>query len=147
MKRLLLTIIMAVLVIFLPACSAKHESKYSEYDIIEEGEIISTKDLESSGVIYVLFEGDQRTPAGIIEVDVFFDIIYTSIEVGDTAIYCRDENWTDADLLAICKNDASVNVKEQTIIELAFFDIRDEIDPDKADDATLKQMTELGWVK
>lgn len=150
MKRLIISLIMAVLVVFLPACSTKPESRPSNYDIIEEGEIISTEDLESGGVIYVLFEGDQRTPAGIIEVDVFPEVIHTSIAVGDTAIYCRDENWTDADLLAICKNEASVKAKEQTIVELALLDMRDEINPDKADDATLIYLfteTDMPWLE
>lgn len=35
------------------------------------------------------------------------------------------------------KQPEEISTKEQTIIELALFDIRDEVDPDKAGDATL----------
>lgn len=136
MKRLIISLIMAVLVAFLPACSVKPDT-HQEQTIIEEGEIVSTEDLKTGGVIYVLFEGDETTPAGIIEVDVFDELLHTAIGVGDTAIYCRDEKWTDADLLAIQKNEEKAKTKEQTIIELALYDIRDEVDPDKAGDAIL----------
>ncbi len=96
-------------------------AELNEAAIIEEGEIVSVEDLETGGVIYVLYEGGGKS--AIIEVDVFPEIIYTSIEVGDTAIYCRDRNWTDADLLAIEKREPEVDSKTQKIIEYALADI------------------------
>lgn len=40
----------------------------------------------------------------VIEVDIFDEIIHTEIEVGDIAIYVVDYDYTDADLIAIEKN-------------------------------------------
>lgn len=75
-------------------------------EIIEEGEILSVEDLKTGGVIYVLYVNENGSPAVVIEVGVFSDLIHTSIEVGDTAIYVRGRNWEDADLLAIRKKES-----------------------------------------
>ena len=38
-----------------------------------------------------------------IEIDVFEEVIHTTIEVGDVAIYIVDYDYTDADLIAVIK--------------------------------------------
>lgn len=136
MKKILLVFIMAVLGFVSTGCSQQPERNI-EQSIIEEGEVLSIDNLKTGGVIYVLFEGDKTTPPGVIEVDVDEDIIYTQIGVGDTAIYCRDEKWTDADLIAIFKDEEKVKAKEQTIIDLAFYDMSGELDRDSASEVAL----------
>lgn len=39
----------------------------------------------------------------IIEVDVFDEVVYVRINVGDTILYCVDYNYTDADFLNVVK--------------------------------------------
>ena len=39
----------------------------------------------------------------IIEVDVFDEVVYVRINVGDTILYCVDYNYTDADFLNVIK--------------------------------------------
>lgn len=80
-------------------------AELDDVEIIEEGEIVSIEDLESGSTIYVLYCDESGNPVAIIEVGVFWELIHTSIEVGDTAVYVRDRNWQDADLLAIIKKD------------------------------------------
>lgn len=70
---------------------------FYENDSLREAPIIAVTD----ACVYVIDE----TTGKIIEVDIFDELIHTTIEVGDIAIYVIDYNYTDADLINIIKKE------------------------------------------
>lgn len=127
---LLCTIVIAVVFITVAVENERQRREISrqaaeldEAEIIEEGEIVSIDNLEEGGTIHVLYSDGSGKPVAVIEVDVFYELIHTSIEVGDTAVYVRGRHWEDADLLTVIKREPDVGTKKATIIEYALADI------------------------
>lgn len=71
------------------------ELEFYKEDSLREGIIVMVTDT----CVYVADEMTQK----IIEVDIFDELIHTTIEVGDTAVYVVDYKYTDADLINIIK--------------------------------------------
>ena len=69
--------------------------EFYENESMREATIIAVTDC----CVYVLDDFVNQ----VIEVDIFDELIHTTIEVGDTAIYVVDYYYTDADLIAIIK--------------------------------------------
>lgn len=77
----------------------KKQIEFYETDCIREAEIVA---IETEGsVVYV-----NDYELGIIDVDIYWEGIHTTIEIGDTAVYTMDYERTDADLLNIVKRGA-----------------------------------------
>jgi len=99
---LLLAIIM-ISILFIAILPMKKENEnlskkleFYENESIRESTIIGVTDC----CVYVFDDFVNK----FIEVDIFDELIHTTIEVGDTAIYVVDYYYTDADLIAIIKN-------------------------------------------
>lgn len=75
----------------------KNELEFYKEESIREGQIIAVND----AVVYVIDTLKEK----IIEVDIYPELIHTTIEVGDTAVYVVDYDYTDADLLGIIKKE------------------------------------------
>ena len=75
----------------------KKRLDFYENDSLREAPIIAVTD----ACVYVLDDATNK----IIEVDIFDELIHTTIEVGDIAIYVIDYNYTDADLINIIKGE------------------------------------------
>ena len=71
------------------------ELEFYKEDSLREGIIVMVTDT----CVYVADEITEK----IIEVDIFDELIHTTIEVGDTAVYVVDYEYTDADLINIIK--------------------------------------------
>ena len=81
----------------------KDHLEFYENDSLREGEILYVNEEGSTILVY------DTLKEKIIEVDVYDELIYTNIEVGDTAIYGVNYNYTDADLINIIKQDKNKN--------------------------------------
>ena len=75
----------------------KNEVEFCQEESIREGQIVAVSDT----VVYVIDTLKER----VIEVDIYPELIHTTIEVGDTAVYVVDYDYTDADLLGIIKKE------------------------------------------
>lgn len=98
---LALFIVIAVLSFIACICviSSKHklekELEFYKEESLREGIIVMVTDT----CVYVADELTEK----VIEVDIYDELIHTTIEVGDTAIYVVDYYYTDADLINIKK--------------------------------------------
>lgn len=109
-RNIILIVMVTVIPLILIMCFTAHiitvrqkiilEEKvhFYETDCIREAEIIDVKAKGEGSVVYV-----NDYELGIIDVDVYWEGIHTTIEVGDTAVYTMDYERTDADLLTIIK--------------------------------------------
>jgi len=94
---LLIGFLLVEVFIFRENITLQKKLDFYENDSIREAPIIAVTD----ACVYVLDE----TTGKIIEVDIFDELIHTTIEVGDIAIYVIDYNYTDADLINIIKKE------------------------------------------
>lgn len=82
----------------------KNENKeLAGFEYIREGIILEVTD----ACVYVYDNYDNT--GMLIEVDIFDELIHCDIEVGDTAVYVIDFEYTDADLLGIIKKECVLN--------------------------------------
>lgn len=75
----------------------KNELEFYQEENIREGQIIAINDT----VVYVIDTLKEK----VIEIDIYPELIHTTIEVGDTAVYVVNYDYTDADLLGIIKKE------------------------------------------
>lgn len=75
----------------------KEQLEFYEEESLREGPILYVNEEGSTILVY------DTLKEKVIEVDVYDETIHTTIEVGDTAIYVVDYNYTDADLITIIK--------------------------------------------
>lgn len=75
----------------------KNELEFYQEESIREGQIIAVSD----AVVYVIDTLKEK----VIELDIYPELIHTTIEVGDIAVYGVNYDYTDADLLGIIKKE------------------------------------------
>jgi predicted PurR-regulated permease PerM len=75
----------------------KNELEFYQEESIREGQIIAVSD----AVVYVIDTLKEK----VIEVDIYHELIHTTIEVGDIAVYGVNYDYTDAGLLGIIKKE------------------------------------------
>lgn len=73
----------------------QQELNFYKNESVREAVILRVKDC----CVYVFDDYVNK----LIEIDIFPEIIYTTIETGDIAIYVVDFDYTDADLIGIEK--------------------------------------------
>ena len=95
MLVILVFLFIAVVCMNLTRRKLEKELEFYKEDSLREGIIVMVTDT----CVYVADEMTEK----IIEVDIFDELIHTTIEVGDTAVYVVDYEYTDADLINIIK--------------------------------------------
>ena len=95
MLVILVFLFIAVVCMNLTRRRLEKELEFYKEDSLREGIIVMVTDT----CVYVADEMTEK----IIEVDIFDELIHTTIEVGDTAVYVVDYEYTDADLINIIK--------------------------------------------